>query len=105
MALEDAIKTMRKTCLYGKDANRGSRTRIEWPKVNDLLQMSNNIPIKIRDFEFKISTNYPSYFGAFQVILSNGMISPVFNVNENNDQDIQSLNITEYSLVKRVNGT
>jgi hypothetical protein len=67
--------------------------------------MANNIPTKISDLKHKISANYPTYFGAFQVILSNGMSSQVFNVEENNDQGMQSLNITDYSLVKRVNGT
>ena len=104
-ALEVAIKTMRKTSLYGKDTNCSSRVRIEWPKANDLLQMANNIPTKISDLKHKISTTHPNFFGAFQVILSNGMSSPAFNVSGNNDQGMQSSNITDYSLVKRVNGT
>ena len=60
---------MRKTGLYGVDTN----VNIEWPTASDLLQMAKNIPFKIRDLKFKKSTAYNQLFGAFQVILSNGM--------------------------------
>ena len=92
---------MRKTGLYGKST---SGPYIEWPTASDLLQMVKNIPNKIKDLKHKKSTN-PDYFGAFQVILSNGMSSPVFTVSGTNDQDMQSCNIPDFSLVKKVNGT
>ena len=92
---------MRKTGLYGYT----SEVNIEYPKAGDLLQMANNVPKKIKDLKYKKSTTNGNYFGAFQVILSNGMSSPVFNCTKTNDQDMQSFNIPDYSLVKRVNGT
>ena len=65
---------MRKTGLYGSTS---IGVNIEWPTASDLLQMAKNMPNKIKDLKHKKSTN-PNYFGAFQVILSNGMSSPVF---------------------------
>ena len=38
-------------------------------------------------------------------MLSNGISSPVFTAPNTNDQDMKSVNIQDYSLVKRVNGT
>ena len=39
------------------------------------------------------------------MILSNGTSSPVFTAQGENDQNMQSFNIHDYSLVKRVNGS
>jgi hypothetical protein len=40
--------------------------------------MVKNMPKKIADFRHKTCTSDKNYFGAFQVVLSNGMASPVF---------------------------
>ena len=71
---------MRKTGLYGirSDVN------VEWPTANDLLQMAKNIPSKIKDLKHKRSNFHTACFGAFQVILSNGISSPVFNAEKEN---------------------
>ena len=45
--LEAAVKTMRKTGLYGHNTN----VNTEWPTANDLLQMAKNIPTKIQDLK------------------------------------------------------
>ena len=73
-ALEAAIKSIRRTGLYGNNFD----INFEWPKVDDLRNMVKNIPRKIADFRHKTSTTYKDLFGAFQVVLSNGMASPVF---------------------------
>ncbi len=73
-ALEAAIKSIRRTPLYGF----GSGIGFEWPKVEDLQNMVKNMPKKIEDFRHKTCTSDTNYFGAFQVVLSNGMASPVF---------------------------
>ncbi len=73
-ALEAAIKSMRRTPLYGINSN----INFEWPKMEDLRNMVKNMPKKIADFRHKTYTNNSRYFGAFQVVLSNGMASPVF---------------------------
>ncbi len=39
------------------------------------------------------------------MILSNGVSSPVFTANDQNDQGLQSFAIPDYSVVKRVKGT
>jgi hypothetical protein len=49
----------------------------EWPKVDDLRKMVGNMPTKITDFRHAKSTADKNYFGAFQVVLSNGMASPL----------------------------
>ena len=72
---------MRKTGLYGYDTG----VNTEYPKAGDLLHMVNNIPKKIKDLKYKKSTTNGIRFGAFQVILSNGMVSPVFNCTKTND--------------------
>ena len=101
-AVEAALKTMRRTGYYGLN----SGDNIEWPTASDLLQMAQNIPVKIQVLKYQRSTySEGKHFGAFQVILSNGMSSPVFNATNTNDQGMQWVNIPDYSLVKRVNGT
>ena len=93
---------MRKTGLYGSNSD----VNVEWPTANDLMQMAKNIPTGIRDLKYCKSTYLSGrFFGAFQVILSNGMTSPVFNAADTNVKDIQSFNIQNYSLVKKINGT
>ena len=67
--------------------------------------MSKNIAFKIKDLKYKICSKDKDYFGAFQVVLSNGTSSPVFTAQGENDQNMQSVNIQDYSLVKRVNGS
>ena len=76
----------------------------EWPKAKDLLEMVKNIPNKIKVLKHKKSTS-GNCFGAFQVILSNGISSPVFRATGTNNHYMQSFNIPDFSLVKRVNGT
>ena len=46
--LEAAIKTMRKTGLYGWDND----VNAEWPTAYDLLQMAKHFPIKIQDLKY-----------------------------------------------------
>jgi hypothetical protein len=60
-SLEDAIKTIRKTGMYGF----ATAINVEWPTVNDLLQMVKNIPIKIINLKYMISTVNSNHFGAF----------------------------------------
>ena len=67
--------------------------------------MANNLPTNLKDLKYQSSAYNSNYFGAFQVILSNGMASPVFKANSNDGQALQSCNIPEFSLVKRVNGS
>ena len=52
LVLEAAVKTMRKTGLFGK----GSKVNIEWPKAKDLMEMLKNIPTKITDLKYQKST-------------------------------------------------
>jgi hypothetical protein len=92
---------MRKTGLYGK----GTKENVMWPTESDLLKMITNIPTKIIDLNHQKSTTDSGLFGAFQVILSNGISSPVFNAASTKVQDMQSFLVSDYSLVKRVNGT
>ena len=80
LALYVAIKTIRKTSLYGHNKS----VNIEWPTVGDLLQMANSIPFKMIGLKYQKSTTHSKFFGAFQVILSNGMSSPVFNSKNTN---------------------
>jgi hypothetical protein len=74
-ALETAIKSIRKTGCYGTL----NKNNFEWPKAYDLRNMLKNMPTKITDLKHTTSTTslYTHCFGAFQVVLSNGMASPV----------------------------
>ncbi len=81
-ALQAAVKTIRKTGLYGKN----DEVTIQWPKEKDLLEMVKNIPRKIKHFKYKNSANF---FRAFQVVLSNDVASPVFTASGKIDQDMQ----------------
>jgi hypothetical protein len=77
-----------------------------WPTDNDLLQMAKNFPIRMIDLKYQKSTAHNGeHFGAFQVILSNGIVSPMFRVNSTNGQNMQSINVPDFSLVKRINGS
>ena len=72
-ALEAAIKSIRKTRGYGNDW----KVTYEWPKAEDLWKMFANMPTKIIEFRHATSSSERKLFGAFQVVLSNGMASPV----------------------------
>ncbi len=72
-ALEDAIKSIRRTGGYGGNFS----VTFEWPKVDDLRKMGENMPTKIADFRHAKSTQNMHAFGTFQVVLSNGMASPL----------------------------
>ena len=78
-AFQAAVKTMRKTGLYGYN----TAVTVQWPTPDDMMLMVKNIPRKIKDLKRK--SNGGSVFGAFQVILSNGMASPVFAASGIND--------------------
>ena len=67
--------------------------------------MSKNIALKIKDLKYKICSKDKDYFGAFQVVLSNGTSSPVFTGLGENDQNMQSVIVQDYAMVKRVNGS
>jgi hypothetical protein len=72
-ALEAAIKSIRRTGCYGGYLS----VTFEWPKVDDLRKMGENMPTKIADFRYATSTSDRNYFGAVQVVLSNGIASPL----------------------------
>ena len=67
--------------------------------------MKKNVAIKFKDLKFKKCSKDSNVFGAFQVVLSNGSCSPVFAAQGENEQNMQSVNIQDYSIVKRVNGS
>ena len=94
-AIEAAIKTMRKTECWGI---KSSALNFEWPSAQDLLQMLKNTPIiKAADLKYKINQYNVSYFGGFQLILSNGKSSPVFLCNNGQDAtNLQSFVIADY---------
>ncbi len=60
-ALEEAIKTMRRTECYGLSRD----VDFVWPMPDDLLQMKKNIPIKIQDLKYKLCATRNDLFGAF----------------------------------------
>jgi hypothetical protein len=93
---------MRRTQAYGYD---GKDVDFVYPTPNDLLQMQKNIATRIKDLKFKICYKNKDFFGGFQVVLSNGVCSPVFTGKGENDQNMQSVNIQDYAIVKRVNGS
>ena len=61
--------------------------------------------IKVADLKYKIKSDNNSYFGAFQLILSNGKSSPVFTSNGQDATNLQSFAVTDYSMVKRIKGS
>ena len=92
---------MRKTACYGRN---NYPVDFEWPKENDLLQMLLNGPMRIKDLKYR-KTPAGSRFDAFQLLLSNGISSPVFAAKDTNDKNLVSLEIKDYAIVKRVKGT
>jgi hypothetical protein len=75
--LETAIKSMRKTECWGYN---GCAINFEWPTAQELLQILKSTPsIKVADLKYKKRSDDNSFFGGFQIILSNGKSSPVFN--------------------------
>ena len=83
---------MRKTGLYGFSGSNAT-VDFEWPKENDLLQMPMNAPIKVEDLLYKNWKKDEKRFGGFQLILSNGISSPVFTSKDQTDQNLKSINI------------
>ncbi len=103
-AIEAAIATMRNTQCYGYTASKPAN--FQFPTAQELLQMlKDNISIKLKDLKYKQSTKDKRYFSGFQVILSNGVASPVFTATGQDAQGLQSFAIPDYSQVKRINGT
>ena len=77
-----------------------------FPTAQDLLQMPKNMAIKVQDLKYKKDTVYNNnYFGGFQLILSNGVSSPLFTGTGQGAQGLQSFAIPDFSQVKRINGT
>ena len=75
-ALEAAIATMREVPCYGYNYYP---VNFRFPTAQDLLQMPKNMAIKVQDLKYKKDTvNNNNYFGGFQLILSNGVSSPLF---------------------------
>ncbi len=78
-ALEAAIASIRKTECWGR---KDYALNFEWPTKQELLEMLKSTPnIKVADLKYKIKSNCKDWFGAFQLILSNGKSSPVFTSN------------------------
>ena len=95
---------MRNTQCYGW--NNDKPMNFQFPTAQELLQMlKDNIRIKIKDLKYKQNTKEKNWFGGFQVILSNGVASPVFTATGQDAQGLQSFAIPDYSHVKRINGT
>ena len=69
------------------------------------MAMPRNLPIKVIDLKYKQSSADSDYFGAFQLILSNGTSSPVFTAKGETDQDLKSMNINDFSSIKSIKGT
>ncbi len=61
--------------------------------------------IKVADLKYKKKSDHSSWFGGFQLILSNGTSSPVFLCNGQDETNLQSFGIADYSLVKRIKGS
>ena len=61
--------------------------------------------IKVVDLKFKLKSDHPIWFGGFQLILSNGTSSPVFTAKGQDETNLQSFPIADYSAVKRIKGS
>ena len=66
--------------------------------------MPKNDLIKVKDLKYKKSSGF-GFFDAFQLTLTNGISSQVFNAPKENNQDMKSFKIKDYSLVKKIAGT
>ena len=67
--LETAIKSMRKTECWGYN---GCAINFEWSTAQELLQILKSTPsIKVADLKYKKRSDDNSFFGGFQIILSN----------------------------------
>ena len=89
---------MRKIGCFG---NNDNSINFEWPKANDLMQMPKNISIKLAALKYYDNSG----FMAFQVVLSNGISSPVFISDDVSNKSLKNFAVSDYSLVKRVKGT
>ena len=61
--------------------------------------------IKVIDLKYKIRHDANDWFGGFQLILSNGISSPVFTAKGQDDTNLQQFAIADYSIVKRIKGS
>jgi hypothetical protein len=102
-ALETAIKSMRNTECWG---HKSHAVNFSWPPAQDLLQMLKSTPsIKVKDLKYKKRSNNNSWFGGFQLILSNGTSSPVFLASGQDATNLQSFGVADYSVVKKIKGS
>ena len=94
---------MRKTQCWGWN---NYAVNFEWPTAQDLLQMlKNKLNIKVADLKYKNWNSNNDWFGGFQIILSNGTASPVFKAAGQDEKNMQSFAIADYSVVKRIKGS
>ena len=98
---------MRKIGCYGYNK---WPINFEFPTAQDLLQMPKNKAIKVKDLKYDKASYFSANdwwkcFSGFQLILSNGVSSPVFTYSGYKARKLKSFDIPDYSLVKRVNGT
>ena len=76
---KEAMKTIRKLPLLGYTENNKLTINFVWPEEQAMLQMPEDKPIEAVGFNWhKNDSDNGIFFGALQVILSNGQTSPVF---------------------------
>lgn len=75
----------------------------KWPSTFELLEMPRDKPIEIAKLRWKKSSQNSNYFGAIQVVLTNGIKSPVFLANGEKAENLIEVAISPQ--IRRIKGT
>ena len=74
-----------------------------WPTQLDLLKMPLNQPVRAVKLRWKNNRQNADYFGAIQVVLSNGVESPVFFGRTQNADNLREIALSPE--IKKIRGT
>ena len=73
--LDEAVSTLREVPVFGYNTQLPD---FKWPTASDLLKMPTHTAIHVSKLRWKKSSRDNERFGAIQVVLSNGVESPLF---------------------------
>jgi hypothetical protein len=92
---------MRKLKHFGSSVEAAD---FEWPKQEDMLRMPAGKPIRVVGFNWKKSDSDGKAIAGVQVILANGVTSPLFLARGATSENIERVNITADQRIKRIKG-
>ena len=100
----EAVKTMRKLPVFGYTANGAHVPDYEWPTPEDIKNMPLDQPIKAATINWKKCEQVSTVIGGFQLLMTNGKMSPLFLTKESSDKNLEKVEVY-FTKVRKIRGT